>query len=73
MYLSEIEAMNELRELVNLTMDKFEQVFFGKQSLTKQSFLEVWTKLDTFHALIAQSTGQAASANPSAPAIGAPV
>jgi hypothetical protein len=58
MYLREIEPFPQLREIVGLTMGQFEEVFFGKHSLSKQSFLEAWTKLDLFHALISQSTGQ---------------
>lgn len=58
MYLREIELFPQLREIVDLTMGKFEEVFFGKHSLSKQSFLEVWTKLDSFHAFIAQSNSQ---------------
>lgn len=58
MYLREIELQVRLKELVGLTMDKFEQVYFGKHSLTKPSFLEVWSNLDSFHSLLSQSIVQ---------------
>jgi hypothetical protein len=58
MYIRELEPPLQLKEIVSLTMGKFEEVYFGKHSLTKPSFLEVWNLLDTFHSLIAQSTIQ---------------
>ncbi len=54
MYLRELRNLEALRRIVELTVDKFEWVYFGKHSLSKQSFLEAWNQLDTFHTLIAQ-------------------
>lgn len=55
MYVRELKFNSELQSIVQLTIDKFEQVFFGKHSLTKHSFEEAWSKLDRFHALIQQA------------------
>ena len=54
MYLRELRNLDELKGIVELTIEKFELVYFGKRSLTKQSFLEVWNRLERFHVLIAQ-------------------
>lgn len=54
MYLRELRNLDELKGIVELTIEKFELVYFGKRSLTKQSFLEVWNRLERFHFLIAQ-------------------
>jgi hypothetical protein len=69
MYIREIESLPDLQDIVELTMVKFEQVFFGKHSLTKQSFLEVWTKLDAFHSLI-KSPSPSATGSPSPTSVG---
>lgn len=61
MYLRELNSEPKLYELLEPTVQKFELVYFGKHSLTKQSFLEVWKLLEPFHQLLAQVNG---SANP---------
>lgn len=60
MYLRELRNLDELRGIVELTIEKFELVYFGKRSLTKQSFLEVWNRLERFHVLISQVENEAA-------------
>ncbi|MFO0943627.1 MAG: hypothetical protein U0930_23065 [Pirellulales bacterium] len=55
MYLRELSTDANLYSILEPTVQKFELVYFGKHSLTKQSFLEVWKLLDPFHRLIAQA------------------
>lgn len=55
MYLRELTDHPELRASLNLTVDRFEHVYFGKHSLTKQEFLEAWKTLDVFHRLLSKN------------------
>ncbi len=56
MYLRELSTHLQLLSILELTVERFELVYFGKHSLTKQSFLEVWKLLDAFHQLLANTS-----------------
>lgn len=56
MYLRELSSHLQLLSILELTVERFELVYFGKHSLTKQSFLEVWKLLDPFHQLLGNTS-----------------
>lgn len=57
-YLHEIDTAQPLQTLVEQTMVIFEDVFFGKLSLTRDRFESVWLRLDEFDNLVQQTSGQ---------------
>lgn len=50
MYLREIRKHPDLANMIEPYMHAFEDVFFGKHPISKQRFMELWEKLDAFHA-----------------------
>lgn len=52
MYLRELAATAGLQPIVQGTMLKFEEVYFGKHSITSESFEESWGHLERFHQLL---------------------
>ncbi|MEK6247542.1 MAG: DUF4129 domain-containing protein [Planctomycetales bacterium] len=57
-YLHEIAALQQLRTLVEQTMILFEDVFFGRRSLSRDRFESVWRRLDEFDHLVQQTAGK---------------
>lgn len=53
MYLKELQPRPGLRAIVELTMLAFEEVYFGKHSLTEARFTSLWSQLDDFHQQLA--------------------
>jgi hypothetical protein len=56
MYLRELRYGSMLAQIVELSMHRFEDVFFGRLSLTRENFMEVWERLDDFHLQLANAT-----------------
>ncbi len=56
MYLSELKSIPELRRIVTAAMLGFEDVYFGKHSIARDRFQDIWSSLPAFH--------QLATANP---------
>lgn len=52
MYLRELASNLDLQAIVEQTMLKFEEVYFGKRSITKTDFDQSWARLDEFHRLL---------------------
>jgi hypothetical protein len=48
-YLREVRPRPELRSVLEQTMIAFEDVFFGKHSLSRNRFESCWDKVDEFH------------------------
>lgn len=51
-YLRELGRRPRLREILELAMVAFEDVFFGNHPLSRQRFESCWSLLDSFHSLI---------------------
>jgi cell division protein FtsL len=51
MYLKELRHSPDLYELVQFAMSSFEEVYFGKRTLSREQFLVSWNSLDRFHQL----------------------
>jgi hypothetical protein len=49
MYLRELGQETRLREIVYQAMLRFEDGYFGKHSISREQFLEVWAQVDEFH------------------------
>jgi hypothetical protein len=49
MYLREIGPETRLREILYRTMLRFEDCYFGKHSISREQFMEVWGQVDEFH------------------------
>ena len=52
MYLRELITTLGLLPIVKGTMMKFEEVYFGKHSISSESFEQSWKELDQFHQLL---------------------
>jgi len=49
MYLRELGRETRLREILYHTMLRFEDCYFGKHSISREQFLELWVQVDEFH------------------------
>ncbi|MEZ6136264.1 MAG: hypothetical protein R3C53_15320 [Pirellulaceae bacterium] len=56
MYLRELK-LTALKRIVEPTMLAFEEVFFGKHSISQERFELLWGQLDDFHRLLATDLG----------------
>lgn len=61
-YLREIRQSYDLREILQQTMQAFEDSFFGDHAITRQRFQTCWNQLDRFHAAVEHSVDKGASA-----------
>lgn len=52
MYLRELNGRKSLISITERTMLAFEDVFFGRYSLSRDRFTEIWSQLPAFHELI---------------------
>ncbi|MBI1249505.1 DUF4129 domain-containing protein [bacterium] len=52
-YLRELRQHRDLRKIVQLTMNAFEDVFFGNRNLTRDQFEKCWKQLSQFEGLLA--------------------
>ncbi len=55
MYLRELGSDRRLRGMLENTMLAFEDVFFGKHSITHERFMQQWNQIDEFQRLITAS------------------
>ena len=55
-YLRELRVRNDLSGMLEITMQTFEDVFFGHYPLDRQRFEKSWNRMDEFHNLVSQST-----------------
>lgn len=53
MYIREIRSRSSLQALVEQIMLAFEDVYFGKHSISRENFESLWAELDRFHELLA--------------------
>lgn len=53
MYLHELHSERGLRDLMQLPMLAFEDVFFGRHRMEAARFLAIWEQLDAFHGYLA--------------------
>jgi len=66
MYLRELSPFLDLQAVVERTMLRFEEVYFGKHSISQEEFDESWASLDIFHRLLpGQSTKSAVDSHDS--------
>ena len=49
MYLREVGEFLQLKSICEATMLAFESVYFGKHSIGRDAFLELWNQLELFH------------------------
>jgi len=49
-YLRELRARLTLRSILETTVVRFEDAFFGRKTLTRERFEQSWQRLDEFHA-----------------------
>jgi len=49
-YLRELRAKPALRSILETTVVRFEDAFFGRKTLTRERFEQAWQRLDDFHA-----------------------
>ena len=54
-YLREISSYMGIQQLVEQTMIVFEEVFFGRRSLSRERFECVWNQMDDFQQMIQQA------------------
>jgi hypothetical protein len=66
-YLRELRKHSEIKSIVEPTMVAFEDVFFGRYRMTKETFLENWKRLEQFHQLL----NEHGTDLPAAPIVGA--
>lgn len=56
-YLSELRHSDELRSVLGQTTVAFEDVFFGKHTLTRERFERCWKRNEDFQLMIQRATG----------------
>ena len=62
MYLRELRREPpRLRAIMEMSMLAFEQVYFGKHSISAEHFALLWGQLDEFHQLVTEASGDKAA------------